>query len=105
MISGRTHQIRVHLAATGHQVLGDELYGQTASRPAAKDAPARKRPVRVDQPPTVDPQLSAPKYSLALRAVRLAYRDPFTKQGVEILAPVDEAPDDVNLKIAKVIRL
>jgi tRNA pseudouridine32 synthase/23S rRNA pseudouridine746 synthase len=35
-VTGRTHQLRVHLAAIGHAVLGDALY----AAPAA-DAPAR----------------------------------------------------------------
>ena len=29
--TGRTHQIRVHLAAIGHPVLGDDLYGGRTS--------------------------------------------------------------------------
>ena len=29
-VTGRTHQIRVHMAAIGHGILGDELYGVTA---------------------------------------------------------------------------
>lgn len=32
-ITGRTHQIRVHLATRGHPVLGDALYGDKASAP------------------------------------------------------------------------
>ena len=29
--SGRTHQIRVHLATLGFPIIGDSLYGRTAS--------------------------------------------------------------------------
>lgn len=28
-ITGRTHQLRVHLSALGHSIVGDRLYGQT----------------------------------------------------------------------------
>jgi tRNA pseudouridine32 synthase/23S rRNA pseudouridine746 synthase len=30
-ITGRTHQLRVHMAAIGHPILGDALYGDVAS--------------------------------------------------------------------------
>ncbi len=61
-ITGRTHQIRVHLAAAGHPVLGDALYSsQTREQPE-------------------------PAGSLGLRAVGLAYRDPFQHRPVRIRA-------------------
>jgi 23S rRNA pseudouridine1911/1915/1917 synthase len=65
-ITGRTHQIRVHLAAAGHPVLGDALYG------------------------TAETALSRGRQRLALRAWRLAYRDPFQKRMVRIEAPEEE---------------
>lgn len=34
-ITGRSHQLRVHLWSLGHPILGDELYGDAASRAAA----------------------------------------------------------------------
>jgi tRNA pseudouridine32 synthase/23S rRNA pseudouridine746 synthase len=34
-VTGRSHQLRVHLEAAGHPILGDPLYGDAASRAAA----------------------------------------------------------------------
>ena len=65
-VTGRTHQIRVHLASSGLPVVGDELYG----KPKAE---------REDL-----------AFPLGLRAVSLSYRDPFRRQPVRIIAPVDQ---------------
>lgn len=32
-VTGRTHQLRVHMAAIGHPILGDALYGDEANAP------------------------------------------------------------------------
>lgn len=58
--TGRTHQIRVHLMAAGHPIVGDEMYGSTARK------------------------------ELGLRAVRLEYSDPFTRRRVDIRAATEE---------------
>ncbi|HMP82930.1 MAG TPA: RluA family pseudouridine synthase [Verrucomicrobiota bacterium] len=60
-LTGRTHQIRVHLAAGGYPIVGDELYGRAGD-----------------------------KQKLGLRAVSLAYVDPFTRRRVLIKAATDE---------------
>jgi 23S rRNA pseudouridine1911/1915/1917 synthase len=64
-LTGRTHQIRVHLATDGLPVLGDPLYGTGMSNPGRTSG----------------------LFPMALRAVRLEYRDPFTRRPVQIAAP------------------
>jgi 23S rRNA pseudouridine1911/1915/1917 synthase len=58
--TGRTHQIRIHLAESGSPVIGDEFYGRRE------------------------------KVEMGLRAVKLAYKDPFTRKPVTIRAPVED---------------
>lgn len=66
-LTGRTHQIRVHLFAARHPVVGDLLYGGwLGPRDFADRAGAS---------------------SLALRAIGLRYTDPFTRRHVSITAP------------------
>ncbi len=59
--TGRTHQIRVHLAAIGHPIIGDWLYGtRNAPRPMLHAAelalmhPLTNAPLRVSAPPPGD---------------------------------------------------
>jgi len=67
-LTGRTHQIRIHLRESRHPVVGDSLYGQT------------------------DPDSGAGlrrRFPLGLRAMRLAYADPYRGRPVDIQAPAD----------------
>jgi len=41
LATGRTHQIRVHMAARGHAVVGDPVYGSTKARSSALAEPLR----------------------------------------------------------------
>ena len=70
-LTGRTHQIRVHLAESGHPVLNDSLYG-SLSGPSPSTARQRQ------------------SQGLALRAVSIRYPDPFQKREVRVEAPRGE---------------
>jgi hypothetical protein len=69
-LTGRTHQIRVHLAQSGSPIVCDELYGRVQKG-----------------------------FRLGLRAVRMAYKDTFTRRPVTILAPVETFLKEFGFKL------
>ncbi|CAG1019820.1 Ribosomal large subunit pseudouridine synthase C [Burkholderiaceae bacterium] len=71
--TGRTHQIRVHLAHEGHPIVGDEKYGDFALNKALARGEA----------------LKGHKFDrMFLHARRLAFQHPATGEAVELEAPL-----------------
>jgi 23S rRNA-/tRNA-specific pseudouridylate synthase len=65
-VTGRTHQIRVHLLDAGLSIVGDPMYGEGR----AKSGDGR--------------------FPMGLRAVKLGFLNPFTRKQVFIKAPREE---------------
>ena len=75
--TGRTHQIRVHLAAVGHPVVGDDTYGGGGGRRLVGLAPRRH----------------------FLHAARLVFRHPVTEARIDVRSPL---PPDLVASLAAV---
>jgi 23S rRNA pseudouridine1911/1915/1917 synthase len=81
LVTGRTHQIRVHLAHVGHALVGDPLYAGRQWR----NLPARLQTACRDFP------------RQALHAWRLGFEHPVTRRHMTFEAPV---PDDISRLLA-----
>ena len=75
--TGRTHQIRVHLASIGHPVVGDDTYGGGGGRRLVGLAPRRH----------------------FLHAARLVFRHPVTDERIDVRSPL---PPDLVASLAAV---
>jgi 23S rRNA pseudouridine1911/1915/1917 synthase len=84
LVTGRTHQIRVHLAAEGLPVVGDPTYGRPRYE-RVKDAALKKTLQEFPRQ--------------ALHAERIAFRHPASNEPLEIVAPV---PRDIQELIAAI---
>jgi 23S rRNA pseudouridine1911/1915/1917 synthase len=69
--TGRTHQIRVHLAASGWPIVADPVYGRGRGTAGGKGGPA-----------------TAPMRRLALHAWRIRFRHPASGAEVSVTAPL-----------------
>ncbi len=80
IFTGRTHQVRVHLAAIGHPVVGDTLYGAPAKLNPEWLAAPESGSLKQDAVPTLDRNF--------LHAALLRFRQPRTGEIVEVRAPL-----------------
>jgi 23S rRNA pseudouridine1911/1915/1917 synthase len=80
LATGRTHQIRVHLANSGHPVIGDQVYGRGRRSASAKAASETVQAALTEFP------------RQALHAGRLGFIHPIDGRSIEFTSPL---PDDM----------
>ena len=73
-MTGRTHQIRVHLSHLGHPIVGDDMY---------------------DGKPFIDADGTALITQQALHAALLSFKHPMSDEPMEFVAPVRDEMGDL----------
>lgn len=90
--TGRTHQIRVHMASIGHPILGDEVYSGSAARAQCAELIrqlCRKKPMPA-QGGIPEPASEHFLQGQTLHAGLLGFRHPSSGEYVEVEAPLPE---------------
>ena len=87
--TGRTHQIRVHLADLGHSIIGDPIYGRPLSQKKIIDSNFKQtiKNIKLFQ-------------RQALHAVKLSFAHPITNKYLEFNSPL---PKDIQ-QLIKVLK-
>ncbi len=81
LLTGRTHQIRVHLSHLGHPILGDQTYGGPKTLYVNGEAIHIKRQM--------------------LHAFRLSFRHPVLRKRIDLTAPMPEDMKEIYEKLRR----
>jgi 23S rRNA pseudouridine1911/1915/1917 synthase len=98
--TGRTHQIRVHLAYIGHPIAGDVLYNRKEAMGGPKSQVpgprSQGKSKAVNRQPTTDDRIDIPR--LFLHAGKLSFCHYRKNETIDLEAPM---PEDMNSAIMK----